>query len=363
MPADQLMGEAYCRNCKELLPEKAWYCPACGQKNTDGKISIKEFLHEIADALFNIDSKIFRTLRLLFVPGKLTNEYFVGRRKTYAHPFRLFFFLGIVFFTLLSILTSRYSDNDLARASETLYKEDAYQLRAFQQVDTLAQRMVNDFKDPILAKSVFDSLKIKMDRIAPEKDSIGFGYVSLNEGMGLQQNNIKMSKIDLLEFNGEELMSKYGITDPFEKFTLLQVLRVTAHLDEFVPQLIQQFIWTFLMMLIILGFILKLIYIRGKRYYVEHLIFSFHFHAFTFVLMILGCIAFFVAPSFAENNLPKILGGIFIIGTIYFFLAMKYVYKQGWIKTFFKFGFLNFSYLFLFIFSSVLASFAAAAMF
>ncbi len=59
-------------------------------------------LHDVADTIFNIDSRVFHSLLpLYFRPGFLTREYFAGRRTRYVTPFRLYFFLSVLaFFTI-----------------------------------------------------------------------------------------------------------------------------------------------------------------------------------------------------------------------------------------------------------------------
>ncbi|MCB0642390.1 MAG: DUF3667 domain-containing protein, partial [Phaeodactylibacter sp.] len=79
-----------CLNCGASLPESAKYCSGCGQKNTNGKISVASVLGEVWSNLVNLDAKIFRTVPALFVPGKLTREFFKGRQRRYMHPFRIF---------------------------------------------------------------------------------------------------------------------------------------------------------------------------------------------------------------------------------------------------------------------------------
>ncbi len=61
---------------------------------------------EFINNAFNIESKLFRTLRAMFVPGKLTEEYFKGRHIRYYHPLRLFLFTGIALFAVLTLKLS-----------------------------------------------------------------------------------------------------------------------------------------------------------------------------------------------------------------------------------------------------------------
>ncbi len=346
MAKDRLIGEDYCRNCSELLPEQAWYCPKCGQKCTDGRITIKELLDEFFEAIFNVDSRFFLTVRALFVPGSLTNKYFIGKRKSYIHPLRLFLVSGIIFFTLTSLVTSKYAERELVEASDSIFKEDAYKIKLLNELDTLKEGVIASSTHANVVSQAFDTLFSKVNR----EDSITLGYIEHYGGWGFEQKNIELAKLDLVDLDDDKLAEKYEVTSYIGKTTLRQSLRTITQLDEVVSSAISQLIWSFLIMMIILGFILKLLYIRRGIFYVEHLIFSFHFHAFAFLMTSLFLMLAFIAPSIFEAHVEK-LGGLVIIGLIYMFIAMKRVYKQSWGKTFIKFSLLNFSYLFVFTFT------------
>lgn len=94
-----------CENCgTPLLGE---HCYACGQP-TKGLIrQFGSILGDFADSVFQIDSRVFRTLApLLMRPGRLTLEYFEGHRIRYVSPVRLFVFLSI-----LAFLAAQWSVN------------------------------------------------------------------------------------------------------------------------------------------------------------------------------------------------------------------------------------------------------------
>ena len=62
-------------------------------------------LSHAGETLFHWDSKIFRTLRVLFTrPGLLSAEYVRGRRKPYVHPFQVFFIANLLYFFLFPVL-------------------------------------------------------------------------------------------------------------------------------------------------------------------------------------------------------------------------------------------------------------------
>lgn len=94
-----------CPNCQTSFDKTYNYCPACGQENKELKLDLKYFLAELLSGMFNLDSKIFRTLKLLFFkPGKLTKEFIAGRRNSYIQPVRLYLVGSFVFFTITALI-------------------------------------------------------------------------------------------------------------------------------------------------------------------------------------------------------------------------------------------------------------------
>lgn len=93
-----------CLNCGKKLDDSDHYCSFCGQSvNKDSSLSA--FLSQFLSDYFTFDSKIFLSVKPLFVrPGFLTLEYLKGKRVSYIPPLRLFIFSSIIFFLLLSIL-------------------------------------------------------------------------------------------------------------------------------------------------------------------------------------------------------------------------------------------------------------------
>jgi hypothetical protein len=74
-----------CLNCGAVLGGQ--YCGYCGQRATTRLISIWQLVREAFGDLFELDSRLWRTLLpLLFRPGKLTQDYLQGRRARYMPP-------------------------------------------------------------------------------------------------------------------------------------------------------------------------------------------------------------------------------------------------------------------------------------
>jgi hypothetical protein len=90
------------------------------------------------------------------------------------------------------------------------------------------------------------------------------------------------------------------------------------------------------LMLPIFALILKLVYIRGDWYYSEHLIFALHNHALAFLAFAL--MAVFIGFSGGAPWSILWASVLIVLSLLYFFVAQKLVYRQGLIKTFFKFS-------------------------
>ena len=101
------------------------------------------------------------------------------------------------------------------------------------------------------------------------------------------------------------------------------------------------------LMLPIFAALLAIIYRRSHRLYVEHLIFSLHFHTLTFILFTIGLL---ITVDWFQL-------GLLVAFNLYLYLSMKRVYQQGWLKTWLKHFLLTGAYNFVLVIflSAVLA--------
>src|SRR5215469_8715642 len=93
-----------CITCDSLSLGR--FCSTCGEKRPDpDDLTLRHFLEHAIETVFHADSKIFRSLGLLFTrPGFLTWEFVRGRRKPYLHPFRLFFIINLLYFLVQPVI-------------------------------------------------------------------------------------------------------------------------------------------------------------------------------------------------------------------------------------------------------------------
>ena len=330
-----------CSNCGAQVPIGGAYCPNCGQRYTGGRVTVRQLFAEFADAVFNFDSKIFLTLRDLLIPGKLTEQYFLGRRKRYLAPIRLLFVGIIVYLATISYL----AEDRLAAFFQQTSRERqqaAYQQLAEERLDTLRATVAADFPAASPAQAALDTL---YERFAAEElpDSISnLPYIRFRGLWPVEMRTLKVAYKDMETLPADSLLNQYEVTDWKSRLVLAQTIKLLHESTNFTRYLLGQLTWMILLMMPALALLLKLLYVRRDFYYIEHLVFSFHYHAFAFLILSAGLLLDEATDSgFSPSSIA------FLIVLIYLYLAMRRVYQQGRFKTFIKFLILNNGYLFL----------------
>jgi hypothetical protein len=121
-PAAPLRAARCCLNCGAVLTGR--YCANCGQAADVHVPSTGELVHEALEGITHSDSRLWRTLYLLwFKPGRLTQEFVAGRRSAYLPPFRLYLVLSILFFLVASVSNThvkfvRFDDTGVRAAED-----------------------------------------------------------------------------------------------------------------------------------------------------------------------------------------------------------------------------------------------------
>ena len=325
-------NQSECLNCHEQLSATATFCSNCGQKATTGLISLKEFIQNFVDNVFNLDSRIVQTLKWLFIPAKLTQEYFKGRHRTYYHPIRLYLVMSIIFFAALNFIADAENvmSDTLGGDIEEGIVEEVHREKFLEEIDTLTKKKV--FFQNSTAKAVLDSLKMALGKDV-KRDS----FV-----VDLTGEEKKFAYKDIVNLNGKELVEKYEIEGFWSQILTKQIIHFTLEPASFARQLINNIPLMLLAMMPFLALFMKLLYIRRKRFYVEHLVLNFHHHSFVFLLLTL---LFLVPADYSDYFILPVLATILI----FLYITMKRYYGQGYFITFLKFIFFNIFYFFSFI--------------
>lgn len=118
--------------------------------------------------------------------------------------------------------------------------------------------------------------------------------------------------------------------------------------------------WTMFVLLPVFALLMRLFFRRATPWYVRHLVFSLHLHAFAFLILVVPILL----ANLLANDGQRVaaLQGVFGVIFLYGLLATRQVYGLSWGSTLLRLAGVGFAYLFVAI-VFVLASFAAAVWF
>jgi len=258
-----------CLNCGSEM--SALFCPQCGQKNKDYSLSFRDLFSEFLEELLDVDSRVLRSLRLLFsAPGFLTAEYVKGRRVSYLSPVRLYLVASVLFFLSITIqnLIPSVQDNEF-------FKE----MKATGNLDNA------------LENAVRSKQKVVNDR----------GEVLTQQDAEAAVTDTSSSEMNIVYGNGEYDLEQSDFLSNFS--------------DNFAKMMF--------LLLPVAALQLKFLYWRRKKLYIEHLVFSLHVHAFMFSLLILTVLL----------QYKLVVWLVIIASLVYLYLAMKNYYQQSYPKT------------------------------
>ncbi|HKP39034.1 MAG TPA: DUF3667 domain-containing protein [Pyrinomonadaceae bacterium] len=78
------------------------------------------------------------------------------------------------------------------------------------------------------------------------------------------------------------------------------------------------------------GGFLALLYFSFRKYYVEHLIFSFHYYSFDFFCKSVFALLFIATAAFGKRMPPMVLNFFYPVAFLYLVFALRRVYRQTW---------------------------------
>lgn len=324
-----------CANCS--TPVTGEFCGHCGQENKVYLRGFHKVLGDFLGDLFNFDSRLFGSLWPLLVrPGLLTKEYLAGRRVRFIPPVRMYLFSSLFFFGMVAFFVSG-GRLDLSDQAE---REAAADLAAERSSEVVA---------PATRPSAPASTPAEPDA-DPERGTAVVG----GPGFGIRVNEDDAS----VQFTDEE---SGWLKDAEDRATHnVQKLREDKDFRQlFIERGVGNLPLMMFLLLPVYALMLKLLYLRSGRYYVEHIIYALHIHSFLF-LTLGGVLAWILtAPWFGYRAAPPglLIAAFWTWIALYAWFAMKRMYGQGWWKTSVKYVFLGFSYVVLLAFALVGAIF------
>ncbi|HTU67148.1 MAG TPA: DUF3667 domain-containing protein [Steroidobacteraceae bacterium] len=337
-PAPQTL---VCANCGQSLAGE--YCAACGQRHEPHVHTVGHFAGEAFESISHADSRLWRTLLYLLIrPGFLTREFFAGRRVRYLPPFRLYLVISVLFFVVIGLgggdkdeieiakpktaedvaafnaVADQFAAKKFGPMSEEQSAKVAAQLRAIaakQAAEIEAKQAAKDGKVPAAAGATGAAAKPADD--ADDKD------VNLMTGEGVE-NGISQFCADFSIGDAKDPTPKNANRKSVSRWCKRFSERGASAVGEAIAHNIPRAMFVFLPLL---ALCMKALYWRPKRYYVEHLLFLIHNHAFVFltmaIVMLIGMI-----PFVGDYAWPVYWAAFFYMAW-YIYRAMRNVYGQG----------------------------------
>lgn len=114
-----------------------------------------------------------------------------------------------------------------------------------------------------------------------------------------------------------------------EQYVKNRVAQTIIDPNGFIRGMIDRAPYVMFLLLPLFALLLKLLYIRRGKLYIQHLIFALHIHAFIFL-------TFALSTGLLVSDIPSLqtVGGwLTLVPLVYVYFAMQHVYGQGWIKT------------------------------
>lgn len=330
-----------CLNCGYPFFGSELYCPECGQKNNQKRINFGNFIKEVFNGFFSWDAKFWKTLLpLLTKPGKVSKDYIEGKRARYTNPFRFYITTSILFFLLLGLgnIVKEYRDFNSDKSVNTDLgfikintndkKENAETSDVVDGWNSYQKKKNKDkSNEDIALDTVQDTKKVTINKAEIMGKDIT-SYVDFQKKypeLPIHQalDSLKVEKTFLNKFLYKKAKTINGFSkDPTQSVNIL-INEATSHVSTAI-----------FILLPIFALFLRLLYVRRKYSYIDHLIFVFHTQTIFFILLIIFSLIQFVFPSITTSIIYDITLLIFVV---YLFVAMKVFYEQGYFKTFIKF--------------------------
>jgi hypothetical protein len=342
------------------------HCSHCGQRATVRVLSMWGLVRDLLGDITNFDSRFWRTLLpLAFRPGVLTQDYLRGRRASYTPPFRMYLILSVAFFLLATLGGSPGSDlkfniDEKGGANLQIVPGDGEEAAAKDakpatKADAKAAKSAAQTPRELTAqeKALIDTLVKRL----PDKDD------QVRARMEMETKLASASPEDLTAVrkvlndpcSADSLKVDIGMLGKDYEPRLRDACRkIWTDTPTFGRALFQNIPKMMFVFLPLIAAVIYVLYLGSGRYYVEHLLFVVHFHAFFFlgglVILLVERLATWTKDTSAGAAFGAAGGVLIFLFALYvpyyLYRAMRRVYGQGRIVTLIKYSILGVAYMF-----------------
>jgi len=312
-----------CLNCGTRL--RGQYCGTCGQRSRSRLISLWELISDAFGDIFELDSRLWKTLvPLLRRPGQLTADYLAGRRARFMPPFRTYLVLSLIFFVVAFFDPREELSFLFEPEPEPTVEEQAA-------AEERKREIVEQLKEEAVAAAEKADIAHELEELAEQQ---GGAVIRINGDDGDDRSCDELTS-DLAAM--PEWMKKRLTPERLQR--VCERTQTAEGGNALIANMIDNVPAALIVLLPIMALVLLILYPLSRHYYVEHLLFFVHFHAFFFLILTL-LILFkrlgdLVGLPEAIIVLTDVAASFYI--PIYLYVAMRKVYGQGRIVTFLKY--------------------------
>ena len=336
----------HCENCGAEL--QGHWCAQCGQAAIEYRRSFRYVVADLLNEFLNWDSKFFTTIALLILkPWRLTNEFLAGKRVRYANPLRLYLLASILFFFAVN-----FGAKGIHFDASKLGSKDRAELEA-------------DLKNTDLPPEAREKLQALLQESSPSPTpSPVTSASSPPPSAETEQQKKQYGKIGERPFVAFDDAKS---TTPFERWIEARAKeKMGEHgtkMGLFISTLFSNLPYMMLCCIPLFALVLKVLYLRRHIFYIDHLIYALHIHTFFYTAVMLIVLATIGLNRFASGPIAGLMIAFLWIGFVtQIFLSIRYVYRQGWFISIFKFLFGGFVYLIVLVSALAVTFFATLAL-
>lgn len=258
MSKNPLRKDKTCLNCRHVVENR--FCPKCGQENIETRKTFYQLFVHFFEDLTHYENAFWKTIKNLFLqPSTLTKEYLSGKRLSYLAPVRLYIFISLITFFLISVLSPK------------------------------------DFGITITEKT-------KSETASQEIKKTGFsvfGYQSTKQLDSIQQHGSKGAKLSPFQF---WITKKVLLV--FENNTKEEIIK------KFAKSYIHNFPKLLFLNMPIFAFFLWLFHNKKRWYYFDHGIFTLHYFSFLLLIALILFLSNKLFSLFQESGFVNFVSGM-----------------------------------------------------
>ena len=349
----------HCENCGAEL--QGHWCAKCGQPAIEYRRSFRHVVADLLNEFLNWDSKFFTTIALLILkPWRLTNEFLAGKRVRYVNPLRLYLLASILFFFAVN-----YGAKGI-RIDPTKFPEEKRAKVAAAIADKRGEIEAELRKDNLTpeqrqkVQKALDYLTKPSATITPTTEETASPTPAPSASPTAESHQQSYGPVADRPF---VVFDNAKSTTPFERWIEGRAKeKMGEHgtkMGLFISTLFSNLPYMMLCCIPLFALVLKLLYIRGRIFYIDHLIYALHIHSFFYAGIMLIVVATIGVTRFGPGAIAGwLIALLWIAFVTQIFLSIRYVYRQGWFFSIFKFIFGGFVYLMVLLFALAITFFA-----